>query len=628
MARDQRRLAAVVSADVAGYSRLMGEDESGTLLALKAHRRELFDPKIAEYGGRIVKTTGDGLLLEFPSVIEAVRCAVDVQRGMAERNAAVPDDARIEFRIGINVGDIIIDGDDIFGDGVNVAARLQTLAIPGGICVSRVVHDQVLDKLSFAFEHLGNREVKNIARPVDVYRVCLDPSDGQVALPQRITVRSARSGRRFGWASWAVAASVLAAVVIWALMSGQKPPASTPQLSVAIVPFTGDAELQRTADELTRDVASILGRDRWYKVIPPSRILGYKGNPSDTRGIGREFDVRYVAQGELRRAAEKHSLNLQVVDAASGSIAWSDRLEFRLPPGPAETTPDLRVARRLRNAIYTREIAYAGAHAQDNNPWNLYLRGIAALEDSTKREGDRAPAAHKLFQDALRIDPKFVPALVGDALALEAQIYEQLDGAAAPKISSYIDQIDKVTLRAVETDFQDSWAWSKRSDALAWQKRWNDSMAANQRARELSPDSVTFVLQRASLVLAMGRPADAIAIAKEAIALDPEQGQLGAASTICQAKLLLGAYEEAAPMCETTGGAGTSWWEQMLLVALYVQRNEPEKAALAKTTLLKLRPKLTISQLKTFDSYTSEPYRKGAEQYIYSPLRKAGIPDE
>src|SRR5690348_14072254 len=173
MARDQRRLAAIVSADVAGYSRLMGRDEGGTLAALKRHRRELFDPKIAEYGGRIVKTTGDGLLLEFPSVVDAVRCAVDVQRGMAERNAGVPQDQRITFRIGINVGDIIIDGDDIFGDGVNVAARLEGLAEPGGICVSRAVRDQVLDKLSFAFDDLGPREVKNIARPVEVFRVAL-----------------------------------------------------------------------------------------------------------------------------------------------------------------------------------------------------------------------------------------------------------------------------------------------------------------------------------------------------------------------------------------------------------------------------------------------------------------------
>jgi adenylate cyclase len=212
MAREQRRLAAIVSADVAGYSRLMGHDEGRTLAALKAHRRELIDPKIAEYGGRIVKTTGDGLLLEFPSVVDAVRCAVDVQRGMAERNGGVAADQRIDFRIGINVGDIIIDGDDIYGDGVNVAARLQALAEPGEICVSKVVRDQVLDKLSFTFEDLGAQKVKNIARPVEAYRVDL----GHEALPtvgsgRRRWQRLTRS-RGWRWAAVGVVAIGLAGV--------------------------------------------------------------------------------------------------------------------------------------------------------------------------------------------------------------------------------------------------------------------------------------------------------------------------------------------------------------------------------------------------------------------------------
>src|SRR5207248_1076263 len=179
--RVERRLAAILAADVAGYSRLMGADEEGTLAALKAHRRAVLDPKITEHRGRIVKTTGDGLLVEFASVVDAVRCAVDVQRGMAERNAGVTADKRIDFRIGINVGDIIIDGDDIFGDGVNVAARLQTLADPGEICVSKVVRDQVLGKLSFTFEDLGAQKVKNIAKPVEAYRVVIE-ADGKVAM--------------------------------------------------------------------------------------------------------------------------------------------------------------------------------------------------------------------------------------------------------------------------------------------------------------------------------------------------------------------------------------------------------------------------------------------------------------
>src|SRR6266567_6142225 len=265
MARDQRRLAAIVSADVVGYSRLMGRDESGTLATLKGHRRELIDPKIAEYGGRIVKTTGDGLLLEFPSVVDAVRCAVDVQRGMAERNAGVPSDQRIDFRIGINVGDIIIDGDDIFGDGVNVAARVQTLAEPGGICTSKVVRDQVLDKLSFTFEDLGPQQVKNIARPVEVYRLAL----GSETLPtpgtgrnhwQRLTGSVKGRGLRAG-----VAALCLAGIAFWLLAQPWKtaPVPSPSAMSVAITSFTapaGDADASRFAESLTRAIATRLGR--------------------------------------------------------------------------------------------------------------------------------------------------------------------------------------------------------------------------------------------------------------------------------------------------------------------------------------------------------------------------------
>src|SRR5271169_3383918 len=269
MVRDQRRLAAIVSADVAGYSRLMGLDDSGTLAALKTHRRELIDPKIAEYGGRIVKTTGDGLLLEFPSVVEAVRCAVDVQRGMAERNIGVPPEQRIEFRIGINVGDIIIDGDDIFGDGVNVAARLQTLAEPGGICVSRVVRDQVLDKLSFAFEDLGAQAVKNIARPVEAYRVDLATGALPAPIPGwRRWQRVARAPRR--WVAAGVIALGAVVIPVWLLLPQfwkTAAPALTPAaLSVAIAPLAashGDADASQFAETLTRDLMTGIARKRF-----------------------------------------------------------------------------------------------------------------------------------------------------------------------------------------------------------------------------------------------------------------------------------------------------------------------------------------------------------------------------
>src|SRR3954451_10014619 len=266
-----RRLAAILAADVAGYSRLMGEDEEGTLAALKAIRRELSDPKIKEHRGRIVKTTGDGVLVEFASVVDAVRCAVDIQREMALRHAGTPDSKRIDFRIGINLGDIIIDGRDIFGDGVNVAARLEALAEPGGICVSRVVRDQVRDKLDFAFQDRGEQQVKNIARPVRVFDVRT-----ALQLPSMMPEQTAATP----------------------LPLPEKP-------SIAVLPFqnmSGDAEQEYFVDGMVEDIITALSRNRAFFVISRNTTFTYKHSAVDVGKVGRELGVRYVLEGSVRRA--------------------------------------------------------------------------------------------------------------------------------------------------------------------------------------------------------------------------------------------------------------------------------------------------------------------------------------
>jgi adenylate cyclase len=313
MARDHRRLAAVVSADVVGYCLLMGRDDSATLARIKAHRRELIDPRIAEFGGRIVKTTGDGLLLEFPSVVDAVLCAVDVQRGMVERNAGQFREQRIDFRIGINVGDIIIDGDDIFGDGVNVAARLQTLAEPGGICVSRVVRDQVLDKLGFTFEGLGSREVKNIAHRVEVYRV----DHGAAPLQSRSWFRKRwQQVKKIPSQRWLpVGLSVLglAGLVAWTVpRSWILAPAPTPPtLSVAILPFAppsdNPADVQ-FAEAFTNLCSTLAGFANCR-----GKFCLHKGKSIDARAVGRDLNVRYVVEGDVRRASSGIVVSTQLI---------------------------------------------------------------------------------------------------------------------------------------------------------------------------------------------------------------------------------------------------------------------------------------------------------------------------
>jgi TolB-like protein len=290
-----RRLAAILAADVAGYSRLIGADEGGTLQALKAIRAELIDPSIAAHNGRLVKTTGDGLLVEFSSVVDALHCATEVQAGMAERNAAVPTEKRIEFRIGINVGDIVAEEGDIFGDGVNVAARLEGLAQPGGICVSARVQEDATGKLDLAFEDLGEQALKNIARPVRAFRI----ATGTVSA----TVREAP-----------------------ALALPDKP-------SIAVLPFqnmSGDPDQEYFADGMVEEIITALSRIRWLFVIARNSSFTYKGQAVDVKRVGHELGVRYVLEGSVRKVGQRVRITGQLIDAATGSHLWADRFDGSL----------------------------------------------------------------------------------------------------------------------------------------------------------------------------------------------------------------------------------------------------------------------------------------------------------
>ena len=329
-----RRLAAILAADVAGYSRLMGADEEGTHERLKAHRRELVDPKIREHKGRTVKNTGDGLLAEFASVVDAVRCAAEVQRGMIDRERQMPDERRIRFRIGINLGDVIVDGDDIFGDGVNVAARLEALAEPGGICISRMVRDQIRDKLAYAFEDLGEQSVKNIARPVRVYAL---PPEAVTDLP---------------------ASSVLPA-----------PPISqstvVPHLSIVVLPFTNlsnDREQQYFADGITEDLTTDLSRIADMFVISRNTAFTYQGKRVDTKQIGRELGVRYVLEGSVRRSGNQVRVNAQLIDAETDVHLAASFMDYVMPR--ADTRPAWSGPSRSRRR---HEVLFAAISQPDAN---------------------------------------------------------------------------------------------------------------------------------------------------------------------------------------------------------------------------------------------------------------------
>jgi TolB-like protein/class 3 adenylate cyclase len=405
-----RRLAAILAADVAGYSRLMGADEEGTLERLKALRRELLDPKIAEHHGRVVKTTGDGLLVEFASVVDAVRCAVAVQQAMPERDTGVATDNRIELRIGINLGDVIVEGDDLYGDGVNIAARVEALADAGGVFVSNTVHDHVRDRLPFVFEDLGEQQVKNIARPVRVYRVRLE---GPLPNPPPRAGEGSAPGARVGAAEAA-------------LPLPDKP-------SIAVLPFTnmsGDPEQEYFADGMVEEIITALSRIRWLFVIARNSSFTYKGQAVDVKQVGRELGVRYVLEGSVRRADQRVRITAQLIDALTGTHLWADRFDgsledvFQLQDNVAVSVagviePTLRAAETRRSAERP---------TNDLTAYDLYLR---ALQHWGSYEKQRILEALDLLGRAIERDPCY-----GPALALAAHCHHLLE------VNGWIDDLE------------------------------------------------------------------------------------------------------------------------------------------------------------------------------------------
>ena len=633
LTRDQRRLAAIVSADVVGYSLLMGRDEHATLAGLKAHRRELIDPKIAEYGGRIVKTTGDGLLLDFPSVVDAVRCAVDVQRGMTERNAAVAPEQRIEFRLGINVGDIIIDGEDIFGDGVNVAARLQTLAEPGGICVSRVVRDQVLDKLTFTFEDLGAKEVKNIVRPVEAYRIKLGDATLTKTGARSLGTKFASRGARWPWVAGGTAVLCLAVAAMLVLHERQssvplKPAtegSQQPAFSVAVIPFAapgGNAADQQFADLLTQGITNALRRKMSYATITSHTVAPTEtGKPIDTRAIGRERNVRYLLEGDAHIEGDTVGITAKLLDTNTGELLWGDQFnvahsQWIADPGGASRSFSFQVRRALW-AAETRRVTrepVGSARAMDN-----VVRGYLAYDGSLKGTLE----ARKLYDEALRLDPRLTIAL--DSRAFNSWEVSKIDpGADRVQLAAEMDEFAR---RAVASDREDLLAWLARAWALQMQYRWEAALEATSEAMRIDPQSYLPLHARGWILAMMGRADEAVVVFDKAIAL-------GAASdpdlrhSQCYALLLIGQFDKAIVPCEQSVGVGDDWWPNMFLTAAYGQVGDMDKAALAKAELLRRRPGFSIAQFRALGLSNHPVFLQQNDSNFIPGLRKAGIPEK
>jgi adenylate cyclase len=476
-----RRLTAMLAADVAGYSRLMGADEEGTHERLKGHLGELIAPKIGEHRGRTVKNTGDGLLAEFASVVDAVRCAVEVQRGMIDREPEVPEERRIRFRIGVNLGDVIAEEHDIFGDGVNVAARLEALAQPGGILVSNTVYEHVRDRLPFTLQDLGEQQVKNIARPVRVYRVGdLDTVAKSPSAP--------------------------------ALTLSDKP-------SIAVLPFqnmSGDPEQEYFADGMVEEIITALSRIRSLFVLARNSSFTYKGQTVDVKRVGRELGVRYVLEGSVRKAAGRVRITGQLIDAATGTHLWADRFD-----GSLEDVFDLqdkvasRVAGVIEPALQAAETARsAGRPTADLTAYDLYLRAYAIFWSSARR----IPEALRLLQEAIARDPHYGPALAWAAVCCARLL---LDGRSEDPAADRLTGID-FARRALEVAGDDPGILAHAAFALGYLGEDIGAMTALvDRALVLNPNYARGWQISGTLRICAGQPDIAIEHLDAALRLSP-----------------------------------------------------------------------------------------------------------
>jgi len=639
-----RRLAAILAADVAGYSRLMGTDEEGTLERLKAHRRQLIDPKITEHRGRIVKTTGDGLLVEFPSVVDAVRCAAEVQRGMLDREPELTDERRIRWRVGINLGDVIADGEDIFGDGVNIAARLEALAEPGGVCVSGMVRDQVRGKLPYSFEERGEQNVKNIALPVRVYALRpetiaeLPPSGLPVAAPRR------RPTNRV-----AIAAAVVAAVLVvvgsaWWLWPLGKPsppqavaaassvaqPLVAPRLSIVVLPFanlSSDPDQQYFADGITEDVTTDLSRIAESFVISRNTAFLYRNKPIDTKQIGRELSVRYVLEGSVRRSGNKVRVNAQLIDAETDAHLWAEQFDGDLKDLFAlQNEITSRIAIALNVELSRRE---AARPTDNSDALDFILRARAAYLKGITR--DRLAEIINLYEHALALDPQSVEAQsqIANMLAIRAGSYGWSTSPAAD-----LERAEELVGQALSAAPRDWLAHYAKGSVLRRQGKVEDALSEFETALALNPNWLNSLNLLAWCKIMTGSIAEAIPLEEQAIRLspgDPNSSDYYANMGI--AHLLLSRPDEAIVWFEKA--RPLSGFAYSFPAAIYGLKGETAKAAANLAEAQRLFPERYSSIARKAAGVGGAPGYWGVpkvaalfEATYFAGLRKAGMPEE
>jgi adenylate cyclase len=520
--RVDRKLAAILAADVVGYSRLMGVDETGTLDRLKALRREFIEPLIAKYHGRIVKLMGDGALVEFASVVDAVACAVEIQRLVAEQEVQQPESSRIAFRIGINLGDVIVDGDDVYGDGVNIAARLEGLSEPGGVVISGTAYDHARNKLDVAFKSLGDRHLKNIAEPVRVYRVLIGETAG------------AENPVRRRWLPWAAVVALLiaagaAGLMLWpqvaALLTGENirtvaPVAGKP--SIAVLPFdnVGDkAEQDYFAEGLTDDLITDLSKISGLFVIARNSTFAYRDQPTDVREVAEQLGVRYVLQGSVRRAGEDLRINVQLIEGATGNNIWAERYDrdyaqiFALQDeviGRIVDALSVRLSESEKSQI-------AQLPTQNLEAYDFYTRAEQKVYDVGYRSLSEAVS---LYEKAIALDPEFADAHAGYARAIVDVLsfdFQQLMLSAVARRQAY-----EAAGRALKINPRVPRAYAVLGILQMLDGEFDEAIASVQKAVALEPNGADSQLNLAIIFTHAGRHAEALAAMQRVLQLDPK----------------------------------------------------------------------------------------------------------
>jgi adenylate cyclase len=583
-ARVERRLAAILAADVAGYSRLIGADEEGTLSRLKALRAEAIDPNLSGHHGRIVKTTGDGLLAEFASVIDALRCAVEMQQAIAERNIGVAADNRIELRIGINVGDVVVEDGDIFGDGVNIATRLEGLAEPGGICVSARVQEDAAGRLDLAFEDIGEQALKNIARAIRVYRVRAgSPLPNPSPHAGEGSARSARVG----------------AAGLPGLPLPDKP-------SIAVLPFanlSGDPEQEYFADGMVEEIITALSRIRWLFVIARNSSFTYKRQAINVKQVGRELGVRYVLEGSVRKAGGRVRITAQLIDVFSGTHLWADRFD-----GSLEDVFELQdqvaigVAGVIEPTLRQAEIQRAARKPTGSfDAYDLYLR---ALAESIQEEAGLRKAV-KVLNKALAIDPEYAAAAGRTAFC---RVWLRSHGFFITE--EEMADAGELAAQAIRLSNDDPEAlWMGAHGLVYFTPAHGVAESASERALALNPNSANAWAARGWVLILRNRPEPAVEAFKRAMRLSPLDPLIFYfAGGIAFACLYMERFEEAIDWAERSFDQEPRFTAvlRVKLVAC-AQAGHIDEARRCLQQVRELQPDLTIARLKEFPGLSVTP---------------------